>query len=82
MNKKNIIAILLLLSFTQNLALAKMTKEVHQMYKMASYYESKQDYTNAISQLERAIAINGDDFTLYTKIAGLYQNISVITQKQ
>ena len=50
---------------------AKMTKEAHNLYKMATVCENKQDYATAIKYLEKAISVNGDDSVLYTKIAGL-----------
>lgn len=53
---------------------AKMTKEAHALYQQACNYEYKSDYTTAISIIQKAIAINGDDAMLYTKIAGLYSD--------
>ena len=51
---------------------AKMTKEAHALYQDACNYEYKGDYTNAISTIQQALNLNGDDAMLYTKIAGLY----------
>ena len=54
---------------------AKMTKEAHALYQQACNYEYKSDYNSAINTIQKAIAINGDDAMLYTKIAGLYSDI-------
>ena len=51
---------------------AKLTKEAHDLYQQACSYEYKSDYNTAISIINKALAINGDDAMLYTKIAGLY----------
>ena len=75
MNKNKIVLLLAILLFTQVSSNAKMTKEAHNLYKTASMYEHNQDYQNAIKYLEKAVAINGDDSILYTKLAGLYSNI-------
>ena len=73
---KNKIALLLILSFLiAPAANAKMTKEAHNLYKMAVRCEAKQDYSTAIKYLEKAISINGDDSVLFTKIAGIYTAI-------
>ena len=74
MNKK-ILTILALLLLSTNISSAKMTKEAHNLYKMGTAYEAKQDYTNAIKYIEKAILVNGDDSVLYTKIAGLYSTV-------
>ena len=51
---------------------ARMTKEAHALYQEACNYEYKGDYVNAISTIQKALNMNGDDAMLYTKIAGLY----------
>ena len=51
---------------------AKMTKEAHALYQQACAYEYKSDYNSAIKVIQQALAINGEDAMLYTKIAGLY----------
>ena len=73
MNKKICVSILLLCAFglIPN-AEAKLTKEAHTLYQQACQFEYKNDYTNAIRIIQHALAINGDDAMLYTKIAGLY----------
>ena len=53
---------------------AKMTKEAHALYQQACSYEYKSDYNTAIKIIQKAIAMNGDDAMLYTKIAGLYSD--------
>lgn len=76
MNKKisiSLLAILISLSSVQTDA--KMTKEAHALYQQACNYEYRSDYNTAISIIQKAIAINGDDAMLYTKIAGLYSDI-------
>lgn len=74
-NKKQIIiAVLLTLCFATNVE-AKMTKEAHALYQEACSYEYKSDYNTAISIIQKALSINGDDAMLYTKIAGLYSDI-------
>lgn len=70
----SIFAIIVSLSSTAGVE-AKMTKEAHALYQQACNYEYKSDYNTAISIIQRAIAINGDDAMLYTKIAGLYSDI-------
>ena len=73
MNKKLCITSLAAIVFLSLLqAEAKMTKEAHALYQQACSYEYKSDYKTAISIIQKAIAINGDDAMLYTKIAGLY----------
>ena len=74
LNKK-ILILCCTLMLSTSFADAKMTKKAHELYKQATYLEHKQDYNNAIKYLEQAIAINGADTVLYTKIAGLYYNI-------
>lgn len=75
-SKEFFIALLVLvIAFSINQTEAKMTKEAHALYQQACNYEYRSDYTNAISIIQKAIAINGDDAMLYTKIAGLYSDI-------
>ena len=62
----------MLLFFMSSQVDAKMTKEAHALYQEACSYEYKGDYANAISTIQKALNINGDDAMLYTKIAGLY----------
>ena len=52
-----------------------MTKEAHALYQQACNYEYRSDYLSAISTIQKALAINGDDAMLYTKIAGLYSDV-------
>ena len=76
MNKKiclSIFTVLTALSVMQ--ADAKMTKEAHALYQQACNYEYRSDYNSAISTIQKALAINGDDAMLYTKIAGLYSDV-------
>ena len=76
MNKKiyiSLFAILISLSSIQ--VEAKMTKEAHALYQQACNYEYRSDYLSAISSIQKALAINGDDAMLYTKIAGLYSDV-------
>ena len=76
MNKKiyiSLFAILVSLSSIQ--VEAKMTKEAHALYQQACNYEYRSDYLSAISSIQKALAINGDDAMLYTKIAGLYSDV-------
>ena len=73
MNKKfyvSLLGIVLFLSASQ--VEARMSKEAHALYQEACSYEYKGDFVNAISTIQRALNINGDDPMLYTKIAGLY----------
>ena len=49
-----------------------MTKEAHMLYQEACSYEYKGDYATAISIIQKALNVNGDDAMLYTKIAGLF----------
>ena len=73
MNKKFCITILgIVMFFMSSQVDAKMTKEAHALYQDACNYEYKGDYTNAITTIQRALNLNGDDAMLYTKIAGLY----------
>ena len=73
MNKKFCILLLgILIFFTENQLEAKMTKEAHALYQEACNYEYKGDYARAISTIQKALNLNGDDAMLYTKIAGLY----------
>ena len=73
MNKKVYVSLLGIVMFLSSLQVeAKMTKEAHALYQEACSYEYKGDYVNAISIIQKAININGDDAMLYTKIAGLY----------
>ena len=75
MNMKKICAAaIFLLCFVQT-AEAKMTPEAHALYQQACSYEYKNDYDTAISTMQKALAINGEDAMLYTKIAGLYADI-------
>ena len=69
----SLLAVLISLSSMQ--ADAKMTKEAHALYQQACNYEYRSDYNTAINIIQKAIAINGDDAMLYTKIAGLYSDI-------
>ena len=73
-NKKLILAITAVLLLSPAVY-AKMTKEAHHLYKMATIYEEKQDYNNAVKYIEKAIAVNGDDSVLYTKAAGIYSTL-------
>ena len=73
MNKKIFIVTLGIILFISALPVeAKMTKEAHALYQEACNYEYKGDYASAISIIQKALNINGDDAMLYTKIAGLY----------
>ena len=75
MNKKVYVSLLGIVMFLSSLQVeAKMTKEAHALYQEACSYEYKGDYVNAISIIQKAININGDDAMLYTKIAGLYED--------
>ena len=78
MNTKRIylsaIALIVALSSIQ-ISEAKMTKEAHALYQQACNYEYRSDYLSAISTIQKALAINGDDAMLYTKIAGLYSDV-------
>ena len=65
----------LIVSLSSIEAEAKMTKEAHALYQQACNYEYKSDYNTAINIIQKAIAINGEDAMLYTKIAGLYSDI-------
>ena len=83
MNKKiyiSLFAILVSLSSIQ--VEAKMTKEAHALYQQACNYEYRSDYLSAISSIQKALAINGDDAMLYTKIAGLYSDLRFGTDKR
>ncbi len=76
MNKKiclSLLAVLTALSMLQSEA--KMTKEAHALYQQACNYEYRSDYNSAISTIQKALSINGDDAMLYTKIAGLYSDV-------
>ena len=77
MNTKKICILLLAVSVSLGSLKceAKMTKEAHALYQEACNYEYKSDYNTAISIIQKAIAVNGDDAMLYTKIAGLYSDI-------
>ena len=73
MNKKIFIVTLGIILFISAVPVeAKMTKEAHVLYQEACNYEYKGDYASAISIIQKALNINGDDAMLYTKIAGLY----------
>ena len=65
----------ILISLTTIQVEAKMTKEAHALYQEACTYEYKSDYNTAISIIQKALALNGDDAMLYTKIAGLYSDV-------
>ncbi len=73
--KLSISLLILLMASSVQYSEAKMTKEAHALYQQACNYEYKSDYNTAISIIQKAIAINGDDAMLYTKIAGLYSDI-------
>ena len=73
MNQKLFVSLLgISLFFVSSSVEAKMTKEAHALYQEACSYEYKGDYSSAISIIQKALNINGDDAMLYTKIAGLY----------
>ena len=73
MNKKLYVSLLAIaLSLASMSVEARMTKEAHALYQEACNYEYKGDYVNAISTIQKALNMNGDDAMLYTKIAGLY----------
>ncbi len=55
---------------------AKMTKEAHALYQKACTLEYQHQYDEAIKLLNKAIEISGGDAMIYTKIAGLYANLS------
>ncbi len=74
-NKKFYTSILAVMVSLSSISVeAKMTKEAHALYQQACNYEYRSDYATAISIIQKAIAINGDDAMLYTKIAGLYSD--------
>ena len=52
-----------------------MSPQASVLYQQACSAEHQQDLKTAISKLEEAIQISGDDVTLYTKLAGLYTEI-------
>lgn len=73
MNNKLCISILGIVLFLSSVQVdAKMTKEAHMLYQEACSYEYKGDYATAISIIQKALNVNGDDAMLYTKIAGLF----------
>ena len=73
MNNKFYVPLLgIIMLFSGSQAEARMTKEAHALYQEACSYEYKGDYLNAISIIQKALNVNGDDAMLYTKIAGLY----------
>ena len=73
MNNKIFISLLgIMMFFSSVSAEARMTKEAHVLYQEACNYEYKGDYVSAISTIQKALNITGDDAMLYTKIAGLY----------
>lgn len=73
MNKKLFVSLLGIVLFIASSSVeAKMTKEAHALYQEACNYEYKGDYATAISVIQKALNISGDDAMLYTKIAGLY----------
>ena len=73
MNKKLYVSLIgTLLFLFSTFADAKMTKEAHALYQEACKFEYQGNYPNAISTVQKALNINGDDAMLYTKIAGLY----------
>lgn len=73
MNKKLYVSLLgIMLFFSASNVEARMTKEAHALYQEACSYEYKGDYASAISIIQKALNISGDDAMLYTKIAGLY----------
>ncbi|MCQ2743940.1 MAG: tetratricopeptide repeat protein [bacterium] len=51
---------------------ARLTKEAHALYQEACQLEYKNNFNGAINIIEKAIAQNGEDAMLYTKLAGLY----------
>ena len=54
---------------------AYMPPEASVLYQQACSAEHEQDLKTAISMLEKAIEISGDDAMLYTKLAGIYSEI-------
>ena len=73
MNNKLCISILGIVLFLSSVQVeAKMTKEAHMLYQEACSYEYKGDYATALSIIQKALNVNGDDAMLYTKIAGLF----------
>ena len=54
---------------------AQMTPEATTLYQEACTAEHQQDLKDAISKLEKAIAVSGGDAMLYTKLAGIYSEI-------
>ena len=73
MNKKLYVSLLgIIMFFASSQVEAKMTKEAHALYQEACSYEYKGDYVSAISIIQKALNISGEDAMLYTKIAGLY----------
>src|SRR5574344_406366 len=76
MNKKiKLLIIATLLAFMSLAGNCKMTKEAHNLYRMATACEQKEDYPGAIKYLQKAIEVNGDDSVLFTKIAGVYSSM-------
>ena len=75
MNKNLFVSILGIIMFLSSVPTeAKMTKEAHALYQEACSYEYKGDYSTAITIIQKALNVNGDDAMLYTKIAGLYSD--------
>ncbi len=56
-------------------AMAQMSPEASVLYQEACSAEHQQDMKEAISLLEKAAAIAGNDTMIYTKLAGLYTEI-------
>ena len=54
---------------------AYMSPEANSLYQQACTYEYQQDLKSAVTALEKAIQISGNEPQLYTKLAGVYSDL-------
>lgn len=76
MKKKLLIALFLIATLSSTQVQAKMTKEALSLYQQACALEYQHKYSDAIKLLNKALESSGDDAMIYTKMAGLYTDLS------
>lgn len=73
---KLLIALFLILTVSSTQVQAKMSKDAFALYQQACALEYQHKYPEAVKLLIKAIEMSGDDAVIYTKLAGLYADLS------